>query len=290
MSQRLLLIVGLQKSGTTLLERLLLRSGGARVVVEGEGDELWGNVPPFSPEGFPAGAVYRRYGGDRGHEAGAEDATPEARDTLAARLRGDGGDAGLRMNKNPYNTVRLPWLRAMLPDAFIVAVVRRAVPNVYSLRKKHVAHGERGLPPEAGWWGVKPRGWRRLIEPDALHQSARQWAAVNRKLLDDAALIDDVLAYHEICADPDGTAERIVRAATGEPRWRPAVAQPSLRCFDEEFLVGSGLRSKNRYFMKQGSLETPEREALEIGPLAAGEIEMIRRECGDVERGFEALR
>ena len=64
--------------------------------------------------------------------------------------------------KNPYNTVRVPWLRALLPDAVIAGVVRRPLPNVFSLFKKHVEnpHVHRG--PEEGWWGVKPAGWRGL--------------------------------------------------------------------------------------------------------------------------------
>src|SRR5437763_1100901 len=74
-----IIIVGVQKSGTTLLARLLVQSGVCENPFPHEGDEFWGNVPVFAPEAFPVGAIYQRSHGAFGHEIGAEDATDDVR-------------------------------------------------------------------------------------------------------------------------------------------------------------------------------------------------------------------
>ena len=48
-TSRLLLVVGLQKSGTTLLGRLLERLEMVAKPLRSEGDAFWGNEPPFAP-------------------------------------------------------------------------------------------------------------------------------------------------------------------------------------------------------------------------------------------------
>ena len=147
-----------------------------------EGKEVWGDDPPFAPEAFPAGSFYQRDGGLRGHELGAAEATPEVVEHLRTYLADAARPGKALVLKNPYNTVRAPWLRAALPEARIVAVVRRPLPNVFSLAKKHAEnpHVHRG--PEEGWWGVKPAGWRDLVADDKVVQSARQWDRVNARL------------------------------------------------------------------------------------------------------------
>ncbi len=80
------------------------------------------------------------------------------------------------VNKSPYHTVRLPWLKAIFPDSFVVAIVRRAVPNIYSLTKKYLRTDERDRPwREDGWYGVKPRGWRSLLSDVPHEQCTNQW-------------------------------------------------------------------------------------------------------------------
>ena len=84
------LVVGLQKSGTSLLLRLLAGTDAFRNPVRFEGKEVWGDDPPFAPEAFPAGTFYQRDGGERGHELGAAEATPD----VVEHLRSDLADAG----------------------------------------------------------------------------------------------------------------------------------------------------------------------------------------------------
>lgn len=158
--RRTVLVVGLQKSGTSLLLRLLDQTKAFRNPVKFEGRELWGDDPPFAPTAFPAGTFYQRDHGENGHALGVAEATDEVREHLDGALADAAKPGKALVLKNPYNTVRVPWLRALLPDAVIVGVVRRPLPNAFSLLKKHVEnpHVHRG--PEEGWWGVKPGGWR----------------------------------------------------------------------------------------------------------------------------------
>ena len=225
------LVVGLQKSGTSLLLRLLADTSAFRNPVKFEGKELWGDDPPFAPEAFPAGAFYQRDGGERGHELGAAEATDEVVAHLRSELAGFAKPGKALVLKNPYNTVRVPWLRAALPDAHIVAVVRRPLPNVFSLAKKHAEnpHVHRG--PEGGWWGVKPAGWQELVGDDKVAQSARQWAAVNGKLADDRDQVDRVVPYHELCAEPERFVADIAAATVGEAPETdvPAALRPGRR-------------------------------------------------------------
>jgi hypothetical protein len=289
MPRRLIFIVGLQKSGTTLLSRLLQETGQCEHPFKHEGDDFWGNVPAFAPTEAPAGVVYQRSGGDDGHEIRIEDATESVRSLLLDRLSRLPDSGRMAVNKNPYNSVRLPWLRRLFPAACIVGMIRHPVANVFSLVKKYVPHEGRGQPPEEGWWGVKPRGWRTMLSEDKVLQCARQWQAVNRRLLDDAACVDMLVGYHQLCETPREWVERILGVALGEPVTVTA-EYPPIRCFDHEFAQGSRLQSKNRHYRSVGTLEAPDDEAMEIGPFDDRQIEMIEDICGSTAEECAALR
>lgn len=277
---RPILVVGVQKSGTSLLQRLLATTGIAHDPFRGkEADDFWGNEPPFDPVGEPVGRLYQRHGGDRGHRLERADATAADAALLAERLEPLRHPERPVVNKNPYNSVRLPWLRAVLPGVLVVATVRAPVPNVYSLAKKH-APQEVGKPPEEGWWGVKPPGWRDLLDDDKVAQSAAQWVAVNRILLADGP--DLVVGYAELCRDPERVL-RAVEAAAGAPPL-PALDLPELRCHDDEHRRGARLRSKNRYFHETGTLATPVEEPVEFPPFTAEEVAAVERATAAVAR------
>ncbi|MBD3307299.1 sulfotransferase [candidate division KSB3 bacterium] len=283
-----LLIVGLQKSGTTLLLRLLEHTGFVGNPFQSEGNEFWGNMPPFSPQEFPAGEIYQREHGDRGHEIGEEDASEMIGKVLYNRLDQIHVEQTILVNKNPYNTVRLPWLRTIFPNAYIVAMIRRPVPNVFSLLKKFTPHAQSGLPPENGWWGVKPRGWRALIDEDKVLQCARQWQAVNAKLWQDRQCVDLVINYQQLCTAPGNVIRQIttqVLPATIEED----VNFPPLVCFDDEYLKGARLRSKNRDFKQTGRLNLFREEMIELPPLSRQEIEKIIHICYPTEEVLQEV-
>ncbi|MBI4881644.1 MAG: sulfotransferase [Planctomycetes bacterium] len=285
MAPKALFIVGLQKSGTTPLNRSLQVFPEVRHPFRSEGNDFWGNEPPFSPAGFPAGSFYQQAGGERGHCLDAADATAEAREVMRQRFAAL-GDAPLLLNKNPYNACRVGWLRAIFPEACIVACVREPVANCYSLLKKFVPHKGRGLPPEDGWWGVKPAGWRSLRDQDKLTQCARQWRAVNERLLESLAEVDHLVFYDDFCRAPARSCQRIVEGCLGAGVAAPPL--PPLRSCDDEHQRGSRLRSKNRYFSESGgSLALPEEEEAEFPPLSAEEVEAVRAATGRI---WEELR
>lgn len=293
MSQgRLILVVGLQKSGTTLLARLVQDVADLPRLFEAEGDDFWGNVPPFSPTAYPAGSLYQQAGGVRGHELGAAEASDDVVKTMRARLRAlvaRAGDAPAILNKSPYNAVRLPWVRAIFPDAFIVSIVRAPRANIFSLLKKYDPNADiLGFHPEAGWWGTKPAGWRDMVRADKVEQCAYQWRGVNTKLLADRRHVDLSLSYAALCADPVA-AVRAIALGAGISASRLRLHIPDLNCFDEEYARGSRLRSKNRYYRELGSARTPSAEPIEFGPLSQESLHLIDRICAPVEAELTAV-
>jgi len=275
----LILVVGLQKSGTSLMLRLLTRLEGFSNPVRREGKEYWGDDPPFSPQAYPAGTLYQRDGGARGHELGAEDATPEIAEHLRSELAKIAGNPDALVMKNPYNTVRVPWLREIFPAAQIVAIARRPLPNVFSLLKKHVENPHAVRAPEEGWWGVKPAGWRELMSDDPVETAARQWERVYGRLWADRELVDRIIPYQELCAEPERIVGEIAVTATGA---RPALDIPPLEALDDEYERGGPLESANRVFKRTESfeMEGAERGDEMLDPLEPAQRETIERICG----------
>jgi len=273
------LVIGLQKSGTSLLLRLLSDTPLFRNPFRFEGKELWGDDPPFAPAGFPAGIPYQREGGERGHELGAADATPEVVEHFRGALAAEARPGKALVLKNPYNTVRVPWLRAALPDARIVAVVRRPLPNVFSLLKKHVENPHTNRGPEEGWWGVKPAGWRGLLGTDKVAQCARQWERVNARLWADRDEVDLLVPYHELCDAPAAHLARIGELTLGRT---PPGEPPELETLDDEHERGGALESANRVYRRTGSLELAgaERDEARLGPLTTEQRRMVEEICG----------
>jgi hypothetical protein len=284
---RLILIAGLQKSGTSLVLRLLVEhTTMAENPFDGvEGHAFWGNVPSHAPREFPAGTIYASHDGDAGHEISAAQADERVRRVLGERLAALPALRPAIVSKSPYHTVRLPWLKAIFPDSFVVAIVRRAVPNIYSLTKKYLRTDERDRPWRAdGWYGVKPRGWRYLLSDDPHEQCTNQWCAAMRKLWDDRAHIDLLVGYHHLCANPADVVRRILRGACGI---EPDVAAdfPRLCCFDDEYRRGAPLRSKNEL----DRLAPIAPEPIELLPFSADEVARIAARCAPIEGHFEVL-
>jgi hypothetical protein len=285
--QKLVLIAGLQKSGTTLLLRLLVEhTSAAESPFSGvEGHDFWGNVPSHAPCEFPAGDVYMRHNGDLGHEIPAAYADGHVRHVLAERLARLPLRTAVIVNKNPYHTLRLPWLKAIFPDSFIVCTVRQAVANIYSLLKKHLRPDERDRPwREDRWYGVKPRHWRTMLDDDPLVQCTNQWCSVMQKLWEDRSHVDLFIGYRQLCADPAGALRLILNRLCGAAATDP-IDVPPLRCYDDEFRGGSALRSKN----EAPHLAPAASEKIELPPLTANQVAHIQTRCGELQNRIESL-
>jgi len=287
MPQRIIHVVGLQKSGTSLLVRLLENSGHAQFLDgrgKTEGGIDWGNRPSFSPTGWPAGTIYQRSNGNNGHEIGAEDATPDictaVRKQVTEKLRAVPTHYGI--SKTPYDTVRLPWVRAVLPDLFIVGIVRRPAPNVYSLWKRFQG-GAETRPPEDGWWGVKPRNWRRLVSEDKVAQIAWQWDQVNQKMWDDRTCLDMVITYDELCSSPADVVASVLSKAGAHPL-DVALNHDALPSCDEEYVYGGRLLPRRQEWAATNDLVLSQSDEPELAPFTADQIRAIEHTCSETAR------
>ncbi len=285
--KNLILIVGLQKSGTSLLLRLLKGQPGVVSPFGVDGKQYWGDDPPFDPQGYPVGELFQRNRGAHGHELGADDATPEIAEHLTREMRSLAADHPVIVAKNPFNTVRLPWLRAVFPQATLVCMTRDPCSNVYSLSKKYVDHDGRGVPPHEGWWGVKPSNWAELVSDNTIEQLARQWNAVNQYVVEHRQHCDQILSYADLCAEPKvKVANLLQRALDTEPTL--SESWPTLSVIDDEYERGGSLRSRNRDYLEAGSLDTQSGDD-DFPPLSETQIELIDQICGETQSKLSAL-
>ncbi|MDP6440006.1 MAG: sulfotransferase [Candidatus Brocadiia bacterium] len=84
--------------------------------------------------------------------------------------------------KAPGNSARMGFLDEVLPDAIFLHVIRdgRAVANsLLRIRRRH----------EAAYWGMRPPGWRALVELPMLEACAMQWKLTVEQALGSAAEI-----------------------------------------------------------------------------------------------------
>lgn len=160
----------------------------------------------------------------------AGDATPDVCRTLIARLHGTLRDRGgapaagtVRMlEKTPRNALRVPFLRAVFPDAFFIYLHRDPRATVSSMldawRSRrfgtyHDLPGWRGLP----WSLLLVPGWRDLNGRPLAEIVATQWATAMRILLDDLESLPAdcwcTTTYERILAGPQREVERLCELA-----------------------------------------------------------------------------
>lgn len=145
------------------------------------------------------------------------------------------------LEKTPENCLRLPFLRALFPDARVLFLTRDGRANVYSLlegwRQPHAFPGYRApLPVTApgqtrGRWAFTLiPGWRELVDRPLVEICARQWAVCNAAVLDYAAGSNALpmltVAYEELVRRPDETLSRIARFVGLQPADIPAYGHP----------------------------------------------------------------
>ncbi len=243
-----LFVIGLQKSGTTLLNRLLIQQNTLFYSpFKLEGRTFWGDDPPFTPTAIPCGALYQLHKGLHGHALGSDDYRREDQTVLLKRMFEASQLAPILINKNPYNSVRIPWLKTMFPDCKIVAIIRHPLANVFSLLKKHTPHKNRGLGPESGWWGVKPKGWQNMLDDNLLAQISNQYTAVNNNMLNQREHIDLLVDYSDLCAYPETVITKVAQLYGVElyPEINPMENR------NHEYKEGGRLLSLNREYTSE---------------------------------------
>lgn len=274
---KMLFIVGLQKSGTTLLNRLLIEQKDHFFSpFNPEGKAFWGDDPPFSPQNKPCGELYQYHQGKKGHMLDVNDYQKNDQELLLDRIEKVEWVAPILLNKNPYNSVRIGWLKAMFPECKIVAMVRNPYANVYSLLKKHIPHEGRGMGPEEGWWGIKTSNWKSMISENKIKQLALQWKEVNQVLLSCKSDIDMFVDYKNLCRNPELTLKIISNMFDVEFLDNQ---NHQLACLDNEYLIGSSLKSKNKTYRETKSFEIEDtlRKTIELNPLKLSEKFTVAR-------------
>lgn len=200
-----ILLVGCPRSGTTLLFDLLQHHPDL-VSLADEGHSYWTafNHP-------------RRHGW-RSDELTAADATSRERRYVETRLAGLG--AGRPLDKTPKNVLRLPYLRALFPEATIVLVVRDGRATVASLLEAwRRRRGASYLLPESLrlrdydsrlWRYVLPPDWRSLQGTDLATVATHQYVSCTAAATRDLALVDAMVRYEDLVADAVGETNRLL--------------------------------------------------------------------------------
>jgi len=270
---KLLFILGMQKSGTSLLNRMLMQQSQINNPFLPEGKFFWGDNPPFTPVDEPCGKLYQSHTGKKGHSLDESDFNIDDQNLLIRRIEAANVSEPILMNKNPYNSVRIKWLKSIFPNCKIVVIYRNPIANVYSLLKKYDNSNNQKVGPEDGWWGIKPKNWQSLLSDNKVSQCSHQWLSVNNQILQDIDDVDLLLSYSRLCLSPNDIINKVISLCNIDSNVSNI---PKCKNFNKEYLVGSRLLSKNTELRKTNSFEINNlKETIEFPPLSSNEVNEI---------------
>ena len=216
-------IVSSPRSGSSLLFETLAQSPDL-VTVGGESHQIIESIRGLRPSSHDW----------HSNRLDAADATPENADALRTRFVAELHDrAGqpphgpVRMlEKTPKNSLRVPFLQTVFPDAVFVYLYRDPRETVSSMLDAWRSGRFVMYPDLPGWTGTPwslllVPGWRDLIDKPLGEVVTTQWASATSMLLDDLEALDPdrwcVASYDRLVADPQAEIERL--AAFAEVRW-----------------------------------------------------------------------
>lgn len=209
-------IISPPRSGSTLLFEILTQAPGL-YTIGGESHALIERTPGLS-------AREHSYESNR---IDAEVATPELIEVLRQRFLADlrdraghaPGQRPLRMlEKTPKNSLRIPFLAKIFPEAHFVYLHRDPRETLSSMIEAWQSGGFRTYPNLPGWTGLPwslllVPGWRDLIGRPLHEIVAAQWETTMRILLDDLATLPQercqVVRYDALLADPAAEVARL---------------------------------------------------------------------------------
>jgi uncharacterized protein (TIGR03032 family) len=213
--ERPIFIVSSPRAGSSMLFETLLQSPGL-YTIGGESHSVFEGVGRLSPS-------KRGYQSNRLTEDDADVPTAKMiEQRFFERLRDrDGRPASglVRMlEKTPKNSLRVPFLNAVFPDALFIYLYRDPRATMSSMLDawrsgKFVTYpnlpGWEGLP----WSLVLTPGWRESIGKPLPEIVARQWSAATTTLLDDLETLPPerwcVAGYRELVDDPQKEVKRL---------------------------------------------------------------------------------
>jgi hypothetical protein len=180
------LIIGCARSGTSILGELVAAHPDVRYLHEAH--EIWRKAG---------------LGENDSHRLTAEHATPQVVRRIRKRFERERDDARLLVEKCPRSALRVPFIRAVLPEAKIIHIVRDGRDVSCSL-----------MPGIGGdqWRHLKPPNWRELMARDpGVVRCARAWRTVVEIAIEDLADVPHLcVRYEDMVADPRDVACRVV--------------------------------------------------------------------------------
>jgi hypothetical protein len=213
-------IVSPPRSGSTMLFETLARAPGV-FTIGGESHQLIEGVPQLSPE-------------SRGFESNrllAADASPAIAETLRRRFyealrdresrRPPPGQPVRMLEKTPKNSLRVPFLMRVFPEARFIYLYRDPRQVLSSMIEAWTTGRFRTYPQLPGWTGAQwslllVPGWRELIGRPLHEIVAAQWNAATRLLLDDLETLPaerlTITRYEVLLADPAAEIRRLCAA------------------------------------------------------------------------------
>lgn len=180
------LVIGCARSGTSILGELL--AAHPRVHYLFEAQALWRSAGP---------------GVSGSHRLVAEHATPELRRSIRRWFREQQGSAALIVEKTPRNVLRIPFLRAVFPEASLVHIVRDGRDVACSM-----------LPAIGGatWRHLRPPSWQRLFaEHSGVIRCALAWKETIEIALRDLATERHLqVRYEDLVGRPEEVAREVL--------------------------------------------------------------------------------
>ncbi|MDP9234505.1 MAG: sulfotransferase [Actinomycetota bacterium] len=211
--ERPIFIIGAPRSGTSLLYSIL-RASSLVANWPGEAHEVW------EADYHPAMRAWDS------NELGADDVTAAA----AARIRrrfflAVGGQRRL-LDKTPRNSLRVPFVETLFPDASYVFLKRDGRDNVNSLINawRTPRYRTYRLPQPHSIPGVDPQWWKFVLYPGWRQDTAgplelvcaKQWVASNRGAMEASAAITKdrwiEVRYEDLVDRPESEIARVLDA------------------------------------------------------------------------------
>jgi len=180
-------IVGCARSGTSILGELVASHPAVDYVFEAH--PIW----ELGGEGV-----------NGSHRLLASHATESVRRAARERFAEQGTGRPWLVEKNPRNALRVPYVKALFPDARLIHIVRDGRDVACSMMP--------GIGGEA-WAHLKPPNWQRWRDEFAgTERCARVWKEVLEIALEDLEAVDHLqVRYEDLVADPRVQAVRILR-------------------------------------------------------------------------------